>query len=179
MKPYLLQGFYEPSPTMAPTLPKQSKFLLNKVYYWNRTPRRYDIVAFSVPNSAVSYYSPNRGDNYVKRVVGIPGDELRLAEGRVYLWNGGHPKALNEPYVSDGFIGNVPDQGAGDDWFTRRRSNLAQHDGKWWIKVPPGEYFVLGDNRNDSNDSHIWGFLPARNITGRVMLMYSPQIRGL
>jgi signal peptidase I len=87
------------------------------------------------------------GDPWIKRVIGLPGDTVQIKDGKVFV-NG---EALNEPYEMA-----KPDYDYGP------------------IKVPADSYFVLGDNRNDSLDSHIWGVLPAKNIIGRAMFKYWP-----
>lgn len=180
IKPYFLQTFYTPSPSMAPTIAVSDHFLVNKFYYIRNSPRRGDIIAFRVPASVASYF-PSGGDTeFVKRIVGLPGDEVRMSHGKVFLY--GRATPLPEPFVAEGYRQDVPKKGSKDDqddWFLRRRTSLVQHVGEWWIKVPPGQYFVLGDDRNDSNDSHIWGFLPQRNIVGKVTMKTSPQIYDL
>ncbi|KLU62411.1 signal peptidase IB [Peptococcaceae bacterium CEB3] len=87
------------------------------------------------------------GDVWIKRVIGLPGDTVQIKDGKVFV-NG---TALNEPYEMA-----KPDYDYGP------------------IKVPADTYFVLGDNRNDSLDSHIWGVLPAKNVVGRAMFKYWP-----
>lgn len=180
IRPFFLQAYYMPSRSMVPTVAVNDHFLVNKFYYHHTAPRRGDIVVFSVPASVASYFPTGSNTEFVKRVVGLPGDELRMSHGKVFLF--GNPAPLPEPYVGEGYRQDLPepgDENAEDDWFLRRKASLVQHRGKWWIKVPPGQYFVLGDNRNDSNDSHIWGFLPQRNIVGKATLMFSPQIHDL
>ena len=177
VRPFLMQAFYAPSPSMAPTLPKDTHFLVNKVVYRFRLPQRGDIVAFHAPASAASYLSA--GDNYVKRIISLPGEDLRMAGGKVIIYGKGN---LREPYIAMGYASDLPQPESGDsqdDWFEKRRSSLVKHDGAWWIRVPSGQYFVLGDNRNDSNDSHVWGFLPRANIVGKVALVYSPRFEDL
>ncbi|MGI4789609.1 MAG: signal peptidase I [Janthinobacterium lividum] len=177
VRPFLMQGFYAPSPAMTPTLPKDTHFLVNKVVYHFHLPQRGDIVAFHAPASAVSYLS--EGDNYVKRIIGLPGEDLRMANGKVMIYGKG---AFAEPYVAAGYASDLPQPGSADpqdDWFEKRHSSLVKHDGAWWIRVPEGQYFVLGDNRNDSNDSHVWGFLPRENIIGKATLIYSPRFEDL
>jgi signal peptidase I len=83
---------------------------------------------------------------YVKRVIGLPGDTVEVTGGQVFV-NG---KLLNEPYISE-----APD-----------------YEGVW--EIPPGDLFVLGDNRNPSADSHIWGFLPENDVIGKAFLVYWP-----
>lgn len=107
----------------------------------------------------VTYYmdEPERGDvivfrhprndlNLIKRVIGEPGDHVEIRSGTVWV-NG---EALNEPYIAE----------------------PPNYTGSW--DVPEGEYFVLGDNRNNSSDSHSWGFLPMENVLGKAMLIYWP-----
>jgi signal peptidase I len=103
-----------------------------------RAPRRGDIIVFRFPRD------PNR--DFIKRIIGVPGDRVRIAEGQVYV-NG---VALHEPYTNPG------------------RYNMDEK------VVPNGAYFVLGDNRSNSFDSHVWDFLPEENIIGQAMLSYWP-----
>jgi signal peptidase I len=111
----------------------------------------------------------------VKRVVGLPGDRLRLRSGRVLL-NG---RPLREPYA---FYSPSRPNGFRDDFPSLLEAD-PNVDLRWWIElrqsvrdgevvVPPGEYFVLGDNRNDSEDSRYWGFVPRSAIVGRPLLVY-------
>ncbi len=177
VRPFLMQSFYAPSPSMAPTLPKDTHFLVNKVVYHFHLPQRRDIVAFHAPASAASYLSS--GDDYVKRIIGLPGEDLRVAGGKVMIYGKG---TLWEPYIAMGYMSDLPQPESADsqdDWFEKRRSSLIKHDGVWWIRIPAGQYFVLGDNRNDSNDSHVWGFLPRADIVGKATLVYSPRFEDL
>ena len=179
IRPFLMQGYYMPSPAMDPTMPVNTHFLVNKLVYRLRPPRRGDILAFRAPATAVSYLPAGADTDYVKRVIGLPGEDLRMAGGKVLIYGKG---ALPEPYVQAGYAHSLPEPDSTDgqdDWFERRRSSLVRHNGAWWIRVPAGQYFVLGDNRNDSNDSHVWGCLPRHNIIGKVTLVYSPRFEDL
>jgi signal peptidase I len=104
-----------------------------------RNPHRQQVVVFRAP-------LPGNPD-YIKRVIGIPGDELEIRRGIVYI-NG---KALSEPY---------------------RLGRPSPMDNYGPVKVPPGKYFMMGDNRNDSYDSRYWGFVPRRNILGTPLFIY-------
>lgn len=94
----------------------------------------------------VFYYPPDPAQKYVKRVIGVPGDTVTVSDGRVVI--NGEP--ISEPYIKAAPI----------------------YDGSW--TVPENAYFVLGDNRNRSNDSHNWGVLPEENIIGRGLFIYWP-----
>jgi signal peptidase I len=111
----------------------------------------------------------------VKRVVGVPGDRLRIADGRVTV-NGqllDEPYAAFEPAVLNPFRDNFPatvytDPNVEPLWWKQMQS--LTHDGE--LVVPPGEYFVLGDNRNYSKDSRFWGFVSRQQIVARPLVIY-------
>lgn len=95
----------------------------------------------------VVFLSPNgTGDDYIKRIIGLPGEQVEARDGAI--WINGY--RLDEPYLN----GGVPYTGS-------------------WI-LGPDEYFVLGDNRANSSDSHVWGPLPRKNIIGKAWLCYWP-----
>jgi signal peptidase I len=131
------------------------------------TIRRGDIIVFHDPVDASLHL--------VKRVIGLPGDHLRLHDQHVYI-NG---RPLNEPYAV--YRPSPPDNFR--DNFPRLQSPDPDIDSVWWIKmrnlidngeliIPAGDYFVLGDNRNDSDDSRYWGFVPRDAIVGKPLLIY-------
>ena len=128
---------------------------------------RGDIIVFHDPVDATLHL--------VKRVIGLPGDHLRLHSGRVFI--NGH--ALSEPYAV--YRASPPDNFR--DNFPRLQSADPEIDSHWWIRmralidngeliIPIGNYFVMGDNRNDSEDSRYWGFVPRADIVGEPVLIY-------
>jgi len=128
---------------------------------------RGDIIVFHDPIDASLHL--------VKRVIGLPGDHLRLHNGQVFI--NGHP--LSEPYAV--YRPSQPDNFR--DNFPRFQSADPEIDSHWWIRmrslidngeliIPTGNYFVMGDNRNDSEDSRYWGFVPREAIVGKPMLIY-------
>jgi signal peptidase I len=174
---FIAQPDRVPSESMDPTLRVGDFYLVNKqacapTGVLDRvlpaaTVHRGDLVVF--------HYPADPGKNLVKRVVGLPGDRLRLRDGRVFL--DGSP--LAEPYAV--YIEAQPD-GFRDD-FPSMRSADPTVDPRWWaelrrivtngeIVVPPDRYFVMGDNRNDSEDSRYWGFVPRQALIGRPLLVY-------
>jgi len=137
---------YIPSGSMLPTLQLGDRLVVEKISHYWRDWQRGDIVVFAPPPALVSLgYNP---DNVlIKRVVALPGETVEVKEGRA--WVNGAP--LAEPYGA----------------------TLAEYT--WGpAVVPPGCVFVLGDNRNASNDSHVWGFLDERLILGRAWVRFWP-----
>lgn len=125
--------------SMEPTLQPGNFVLVNKLAYrLGGKPRTGEIIIFHNPM--------NLSEDYVKRVIGVPGDDVLIDNGQVYV--NGIP--LNEPYISAPPI----------------------YSGEW--TVPPDSLFVLGDNRNESYDSHDWGFVPMEYVVGKALVVYWP-----
>ncbi len=124
--------------SMKPTLQEGEFLLVNRVAYTFGQPSIGDIIVFHAPGASDM--------DYIKRVIGLPGDQVRITDGIVYVNN----QPLYEPYIAES----------------------PRYTGTW--DVPQNEYFVLGDNRNNSSDSHMWGFVPHEDIVGRALLIYWP-----
>jgi len=173
---FVLQPFLIPSESMERTLLVGDFLLFNKQIYgppgrlsrWllpYRPVQRGDIIVFRHPNPPL----------LVKRVVGLPGDRLRIRAGRVYV-NGvplDEPYAAFEPAPPENFRDNFPARmypgpPVDPDWWLQMQSLI--QDGA--LTVPPGEYFVMGDNRNHSSDSRYWGFVPRQAIVARPLVIY-------
>jgi len=173
---FIVQAFQIPSPSMENTLLVGDYLLVNKLCYGGgglgdyvmpyRRIRRGDVVVF--------HYPVNPAQHFVKRVIGIPGDRVRLINKQVFV-NG---VALKEPYANftrsanDLFRDSFPrlDVAPGEtpEWWIQLRKLV--DDGQ--LIVPQGHYFVMGDNRDDSYDSRYWGFVPQANVIGRPLLIY-------
>ncbi len=130
--------------------------------------RRGDLIVFHFP--------PDPGRNLVKRVVALPGERLRMEGGRVFL-NGqplSEPYALYTPAQPEVYRDEFPnlreaDPNVDPHWWLALRRTL---QGSRELTVPPDAFFVLGDNRNNSEDSRYWGFVPEAEIIGRPMVVY-------
>ncbi len=174
---FIVQAFQIPSPSMERTLLVGDYLLVDKAHdghstFWRwlmpyRPIRRQDIIVFRYP------LDPRQ--HFVKRVVAVPGDHLRLIDKHVYV-NG---TRQDDAYATfhweqqDGFRDNFPDGnlmvlGMSSPWYLQVKKLL--DDGE--LIVPEGSFFVLGDNRDDSSDSRYWGFVPAENIVGRPLVIY-------
>lgn len=124
--------------SMEPTLHDGQYLVVSKLTYWIRSPERGDIIVFHPPN--------NPADDYIKRVVGLPDEQVEIRDGAVWV----DGVLLEEPYIA----------------------NPGLYSNEW--RLGDGEYFVLGDNRSNSSDSHSWGMLPQENIIGKAWLCYWP-----
>lgn len=173
---FVMQPFLIPSESMEHTLLVGDFLLFNKQIFappdmlsrWlmpYRQVQRGDIVIFHHPKPPL----------LVKRVMGIPGDHLRIEKGRVFI-NG---KSLDEPYASfepappSSFRDDFPpkiytDPDVDPQWW--RRMQTLTHNGD--LVISQGEYFVMGDNRNHSLDSRYWGFVPRQAIVARPLIIY-------
>lgn len=138
-----VQNFNVDGHSMEPNLHDQELILVDKWTYLFHPPARGDIVVFVAP--------PNPSLDYVKRVIGLPGDVITIKDTTVTV-NGA---TLPDPYVRPSNQGNPFPS------FTNR-------------VIPPNTYFVLGDNRNGSSDSRDWGCVPRANVIGRAALVYWP-----
>ena len=173
---FVIQAFQIPTDSMEDTLLVGDYLLVDKLRYGARAGdpfipyrpvRRGDIIVF--------HYPINPEQHFVKRVVGLPGDRLRLINRQVYI-NG---TRLNEPYARH--IRRDPDLFR--DEFPRLNIPVSGLEGRWWLQmqklvedgqliIPEKSYFVMGDNRDDSSDSRYWGFVPQENVIGRPLLIY-------
>jgi signal peptidase I len=132
--------------SMTPTLTDQERIFINKFTY------RFGLGDISRGDTVVFWYPQDTSKSYIKRVIGVPGDRVRVDGGRVYV-NG---TALDETYVP-------PENRDFSSW----------RDGAEQV-VPHGRYFVLGDHRNQSSDSRMWGYVPRENIYGKAVFVYWP-----
>jgi signal peptidase I len=142
---FAVQNFNVEGPSMEPTLHNGELILVDKWSYLFRAPQRGDVIVFVAP--------PHPDQDYVKRIIGIPGDHIVVDNTKVYV----DGVLLNETYVSPA------DQG-----------NPFAYKGIYSQVIPPGMYFVLGDDRIRSSDSRDWGLVPRANIIGRAALVYWP-----
>ena len=156
-----------PSSSMEPTLQIKDNLIVEKVSRYFTKPHRGDILVFFPPQEklnpslwgkftrAIGFFSTDEA--YIKRVVGLPGDEVRVVPNvGVYI----NDKLIKEPYIKEVFSGYCsPDMYCGP------------------LRVPQHKYYMMGDNRNDSTDSKYWGFMPDDRIVGRACFRFWPITR--
>lgn len=170
IRTYFIQAFKIPSGSMLETLQLGDHLFVNKFVYGTKIPftdkkiwklrevQRGDIIVFKYP------VEPKK--DFVKRAIGLPGDEIEIQNKIVFV----NDIQLNEPYSQHKDSRIIPDDPAIPQE-VRPRDNLPK------FKVPAGQYFVMGDNRDNSLDSRFWGFLPESNIKGKAWFIYWPLTR--
>jgi len=163
LRTYVIQSFYIPSPSMVPTLAVGDRIMVNKLSYDLHDVHRGDIVVFKRPPLETQDFP-----DLVKRVIGLPGETVSSKDGHIYI----DGKLLNEPWLPNSpssYTGALPDD------------QHPQFNMPGPVSVPAGEYFVMGDNRTDSEDSRFFGPIPKSLIVGRAMAVVWPlsQIKGV
>lgn len=146
---FVAEPRYIPSDSMVPTLEVGDRLVIEKVTKWFRDPQVGDVVVFTPPELLQEMGYGER-DVLIKRVIGTPGHEIRIDDGQIYL----DRQPLSEGYIAE-----------------------PAHYSLQPVIVPAHYYLVFGDNRNNSNDSHVWGFLPEENIIGRAIFRFWPLDR--
>jgi len=167
LRGHVFEAFLIPSGDMAPTLLAGDRFLVNKVVTASSTPERGDVVVFRVPE--------RHGQNWVKRVIGLPGDRVAVRDGEVFV-NG---KKLERDRVPDSHLAPLGSQVyaeslAGRRYFVQLGGGDAKAADFAEKSVPEGSYFVLGDNRDHSLDSRAFGFIARGDIVGGAAYIYLP-----
>lgn len=165
IRAFLVQAFSIPSGSMEPTLLVGDYLLVNKFAYGVRNPfsnniwipwgepQRGDVVVFIYP------MDPEK--DYIKRVIGLPGDQVQMIDKKLYI-NG---RITEIPSPSD-------DPGAPRAVYREPEITPTERDNFGPVVVPKEAYFVMGDNRDHSYDSRFWGFVPMKNLRGRAFIIY-------
>jgi signal peptidase I len=159
IRTFIVQAYKIPSGSMIPTLLIGDYLLVNKLAYGVRNPIKNDFIYFRrLPERqeiVVFTYPLNKKLDFIKRVIGLPGDTVQIVNKKVYV-NG---KLLKEPYV----------QFTDPEIYPKE---ISPRDNYGPVKVPPGHIFVLGDNRDQSYDSRFWGFVPINYLKGKALIIY-------
>jgi signal peptidase I len=181
LRSFLFEPFRIPSSSLEPTLLKGDFILVNKYNYGVRlpvvhkkiyakgSPMRGDIIVFRWP--------PNPSYDFIKRVIGLPGDHISYLNKELYVNGQKLPQLFLHKDIAQGALG--------EEWSAEEKQEdllgvkhhiyvnpLKTSRNYQDIVVPEGMYFVMGDNRDDSADSRYWGFVPEKNIVGKAMLVW-------
>ncbi len=189
VRSFLAEPFRIPSSSMMPNLQDGDFILVNKFTYGLRLPvLDTKIVEFGLPERGdvvVFRYPVNPKENYIKRVIGLPGDEVVYSNKTVYINGELQPQERVGRFIG---VGAAREMDGADhlretlgerehDILMRPNQLGRQGEGRW--VVPEGHYFVMGDNRDNSLDSRAWGFVPERNLVGRAFLIWMSWDSGI
>ncbi len=147
IRTFVAEARYIPSGSMLPTLQINDRLIIDKISYDFTKPKRGDIVVF---NPTATLEQQNFHEAFIKRVIGLPGDRVEVKNGKVFV---------NDIPLKEKYLEAKPNY----QWGT--------------VIVPANSYLVLGDNRNNSYDSHYWGFVPRKNIIGKAIFRFWPLNR--
>jgi signal peptidase I len=147
IRQFVAEPRYIPSESMVPTLAVNDRLMVEKISYLFNPPERLDIVVFWPPDRLKELNPALKKDAFIKRVIGLPGEKVEVRDGKVFI----NDVALVEDYIA------------------------AKPNYQWGPQViPENSYLVFGDNRNNSFDSHFWGYVPRENIIGRAAFRFWP-----
>ncbi len=174
VRSFLVEPFQIPSGSMLPTLKVDDFILVNKYEYGVRLP--------VVGTKVIPYKDPARGDvmvfkfpenpkiNFIKRVVGVPGDRIRYQNKQLFINNELVEVELTQAPSLQNRMGRYTEK-LGEVSHDIYKANSAPRVNKTWV-VPEGHYFVMGDNRDNSNDSRFWGFVPDELVVGKAFAVW-------
>jgi len=142
---FIFQPFFVRGQSMEPNFYNNDYLIVDELSYQFRAPERGEVVVFKYPNDTTQ--------RYIKRIIGLPGETITINSGRIFIYQGGVPVALDESIY-------LP--------------QTTQTQGNMKMTLDKNEYFVLGDNRSVSADSRAWGTLPEKDLIGRVLFRAWP-----
>ena len=141
IRQFIVELYVVDGPSMRPTLLSEERLVVNKFVYRVRNPERGEIIVFKYPRDT--------SRDFIKRVIAVPGDTIKIEDGRVYV----NRELKDEPYILEKTLSDYPE-----------------------ATVPEGHIFVMGDNRNNSEDSRFAdvGFVPYEMVKGKAVLVFWP-----
>lgn len=169
VRAFVFETFHIPASSMLPTLPRDSLVVVSKWGYGN-----YKAYGFRIWQSNISMpikhgdivvfsYPPDPNISYIKRIVGLPGDYISYKAKKLFI---NHQPVPTKVISSNHELTYIEESLNGNSWQTLVENDAISREVE--IQIPDGMYFVMGDNRDNSKDSRYWGFLPKKNIQGKV-----------
>jgi signal peptidase I len=175
LRSFLVEPFQIPSSSMVPTLQVGDYILVNKFTYGIRLPVvRNKVISLNEPErgDVMVFFPPHMNDTYfIKRVIGLPGDKVTYRDKKIYV---------NDEMIPREHLATLPDgrsryqlglEQIGDAKYTMQVNDLRQARG-FSVVVKPGHYFMMGDNRDNSSDSRVWGQVPEKDIVGKAFAIW-------
>jgi len=175
LRSFLYEPFQIPSGSMIPTLEVGDFILVNKYSYGLRLPvTRTKVVSIGQPErgDVMVFFPPNDDRYFIKRVLGLPGDEIKIIDNLVYV-NGEEAEQTKPMSVEKDPRFVVASENLSGVNHSIQKSIISGRLGRnFSIKVPNGHYFMVGDNRDNSSDSRVWGPVPEQNIVGKAVAVW-------
>ena len=170
LRSFVAEPFQIPSKSMVPTLKVGDYILVNKWIYGVRLPvLRTKIIDVSEPErgDVMVFYPPHSERYFIKRVIGLPGDKINLIKGQLFVNGEKMPQTayLEEPAAPRSVV--MTENLTGVEHLMQRRQSPTRLSLNFSTVVPEGHYFMMGDNRDNSSDSRVWGPVPADRIVGK------------
>ena len=150
LRTFIAEARYIPSGSMLPTFHINDRVIINKLIYRFQSPARGELIIFTPPEVLIE---KGFKDAFITRIIGIPGDRIDVKDGKVYV---------NNTVISEKYLDEAPNY----NWSSTELTPSGI--------IPAGQYLVFGDNRNNSYDSHYWGFVPRENIIGKATQRFWP-----
>lgn len=182
LRSFVAEPYKIPSSSMMPNLLIGDFILVNKFAYGIRLPvtntkvipvsepKRGDVVVFHFPGHPGDDNDPQRGENFIKRVIGLPGDEVEF-RGDTLTLNGEQIAYEDKGQYADSHYNLLVEQLPGRTHTVLESSVVdPRSQGQW--SIPAGKYLVMGDNRDNSDDGRFWGLLPEENLRGKAFLIW-------
>lgn len=158
-------SFQIPSESMVPNLLIGDRLVADGWAYWKKEPNRGDVVVFKYPR--------DESIVYVKRLVGLPGDKVELKDGVLFINDQEMKQAkLGAGETRDGYDFTTYEEQLGEKRHVLQKANFSSFPNYGPVKVPGNEYFMMGDNRDRSSDSRIWGFVRRDQLLGSMTFVY-------
>lgn len=176
LRSFVFEPFQIPSASMVPTLKIGDFILVNKFNYGIRLPvTGTKIIEVGEPErgDVMVFFPPNDDRYFIKRVIGLPGDQVMLKENVLYINGKKMEQVLLPADFGEDPRFQVMQESLGDVDHRIRRAGFPSRFGHYYeIEVPEGHYFMMGDNRDNSSDSRVWGPVPEENIVGQAVAVW-------
>jgi len=176
LRSFIVEPFQIPSASMVPTLQIGDFILVNKYAYGLRLPvTRTKIADIGTPQrgDVMVFFPPNDNRYFIKRVVGLPGDHIQVLENQLFVNGQAMEQGAADVSYSAGYGYEIVEENLeGVEHLVRKRRSPTSLGRSVTVVVPEGHYFMMGDNRDNSSDSRVWGPVPEANIVGKAFAVW-------
>lgn len=176
LRSFLVEPFQIPSASMVPTLQIGDFILVNKYAYGLRLPvTRTKVLNIDEParGDVMVFFPPNDDRYFIKRVIGLPGDHIQMLDNQLFINGQAMEQAETDVPYSAGYGYQIVEENLeGNEHLIRKKRVAGRLGQSFDYVVPEGYYFMMGDNRDNSSDSRVWGPVPEENIVGKAFAVW-------